>query len=355
MIRLENTQVTGWEAAIRGMRNPMNSWEKSDSIFLDQEGDYHDINENTGPFYGDTNEFDDGVFVGPNDRKLMLNLAKGGPVHAKYRRMIIVYVDITAPLYWWKEFDTYKVGTVANSCSTMHKIHEKEFTLDDFSHEHLMGPWDYEIQRDPETEVPIYGDFTGALVGLVAALNDARKLFLETGDKCYWWQMIQLLPSSYNQKRTVMMNYEVLTHIYPDRKNHKLDEWHVFCDWIESLPYSEVILGEENEQVTYGDLYKKFIGKNPLITVSDYRPYPQVSKSGLCPVSSDPAIIVWVSKIGKMPLLNPLEIAVRYDPEKDIFLEIKDAKSFHEIVMGDVRDCSESEKDKVNVREENIK
>lgn len=245
MILLEKTQVSGWEAAIRGMRNPMNSWEKSDSLFLDPDGDYFDINGNTGPYYGNADEFDEGVFVGPNDHDLMMRLAKGGSVHAKYRRMITVTVDITAPLYWWKEFDTYKVGTVANSCSTMHKIHAKEFTLDDFSHEHLMRPCDYEIPHNPETEVPVYGDFLGALEGIVAALNDARRYFLETKDKRYWWQMIQLLPSSYNQKRTVLMNYEVLTGIYPMRRNHKLDEWHDFCHWIEELPYSEVIIGEK--------------------------------------------------------------------------------------------------------------
>ena len=336
MIRLEKTQVTGWEAAIRGMRNPMNSWEKSDSAPCPVKSQITEENKNWR-CAGCKNEYgakEECFVIGENDRKLMLNLAKGGPVHAKYRRMIVVTVDITAPLYWWKEFDTYKVGTVANSCSTMHKIHAKEFTLDDFSHENLS---DFSSHPDKVLD-PI-----SILKSTIVTLNSCRKEYLLTGDKFFWWQMIQLLPSSYNQKRTVMMNYEVLTHIYPDRKNHKLDEWHVFCDWIESLPYSEVILGEENEQVTYGDLYKKFIEKNPLITVSDYLPYPQVLKSGLCPVSSDPAIIVWVSKIGKMPLLNPLEIAVRYDPEKDIFLEIKDAKSCREIVMGDVRDCSESE------------
>ena len=201
MLNIEKTEVYGWEAAIRGMRNPMNSWEKSDS------------------------EFDVG-FIGDNDHDLMMRLAKGGAVHAKYRRMITVTCDITAPLYWWKEFDTYKVGTVANSCSTMHKIHAKEFTLDDFSHEHLLS---------------------GSKMCLnmtVDVLNDARNEFLNTKDKVYWWQMIQLLPTSYNQKRTVLLNYEVLVGMYRDRKNHKLDEWHVLCDWITSLPYSEIITGE---------------------------------------------------------------------------------------------------------------
>ena len=203
MIKIEQTDVCGWESAIRGMRNPMNSWDKSDSLFT----------------MGDT-------FIGENDRNLMMRLAKGGAVHAKYRRMITVYVDITAPLYWWKEFDTYKVGTVANSCSTMHKIHAKEFTIDDFSHEHLT------VRAEKH------------LLGTIKVLNDYRNTFLDLNDKKYWWQMIQLLPSSYNQKRTVMLNYEVLVGMYRDRKNHKLDEWHTFCDWIKSLPYSELIIGD---------------------------------------------------------------------------------------------------------------
>ena len=232
MIKLEKTEVMGWEAAIRGMRNPKNSWEKSDSAFkelaetdiLNDEG----IPEKTFvPF--------DALDIGPNDHDLMMRLANGGPVHAKYRRMIVVYVDITAPLYWWKEFDTYKVGTVANSCSTMHKIHEKEFTFADFSFQHLSC-------------IDIGGGIGAPyqmLKNVIRMLNECRKLYLQTKDKEYWWQMIQLLPSSYNQKRTVMMNYEVLAGIYPMRKDHKLDEWHVFCDWIKELPYSEIIVGEE--------------------------------------------------------------------------------------------------------------
>lgn len=208
MIKIEKTDVYGWEAAIRGMRNPMNSWDKSDSccacIIKTEEGWIED-------------------FIGDNDHELMMRLAKGGSVHAKYRRMITVTVDITAPLYWWKEFDTYKVGTVANSCSTMHKIHAKEFTLDDFSWEQLDG---YSID---------------VLDAIIDRLNDNRKHFLETNDKDYWWQMIQLLPTSYNQKRTVLLNYEVLVGMYRDRKNHKLDCWIDFCKWIESLPYSEII------------------------------------------------------------------------------------------------------------------
>lgn len=246
MIKLENTEVLGWEAAIRGMRNPMNSWAKSDAYFFRgtyiQDGklkaDYVNgngeiaTNENlTGP-----------VIIGPNDHKLMMNLAKAGSVDAKYRRMIVVYVDITAPLYWWKEFDTYKIGTVANSCSTMHKIHAKEFTLDDFSYEHLMQHEKY-INDIPNAMV--VGDFKTVMDITIKALNDARSLFLETKDKRFWWQMIQLLPSSYNQRRTIMLNYEVLAGIYPKRKDHKLDEWRDFCDWIKKLPYSEIITLEE--------------------------------------------------------------------------------------------------------------
>lgn len=204
-----------WEIIIEGMRNPMNSWEKMDSI----------PDEYFGP----------GFYIGENDHNLMMRLANGGPVHAKYRRMIPVWVTLTAPLYWWKEFDTYKVGTVANSCSTMHKIQAKEFTLEDFSCEHLID------------KAQVYNGYvpTSVLECTIGALNEFRKLYLETNNKIYWWQMIQLLPTSYNQKRTVMLNYEVLHNIYFSRKDHKLDEWHVFCDWIESLPYSEIIIGEK--------------------------------------------------------------------------------------------------------------
>lgn len=224
MIKIEHTEVAGWEAAIRGMRNPMNSWEKSDTATLFDEDGNAD------------------VFIGDNDHDLMMRLASAGSVHAKYRRMIVVWVDITAPLYWWKEFDTYKVGTVANSCSTMHKIHAKEFTLDDFSTEHLFdgfercekGRGDDEVWENPTTH----------LETIINILNYYRKKFLDDGDKSYWWQMIQLLPTSYNQKRTVMLNYEVLVGMYRDRKNHKLDEWHTLCDWIRGLPYSEIITGE---------------------------------------------------------------------------------------------------------------
>ena len=217
MLTISNTEVFGWNAAVRGMRNPMNSWDRIDSDWEFVE-DPSIINPN-----------DEIKFVlGPNDADLMKRLCKGGPVHAKFRRMIAVYVDVTAPLYWWKEFDTYKVGTVANSCSTMHKIHSKKFTLDDFSVEHL-------------------DMFNINLFNMIIDnLNAAREHFLESKDKNEWWQMIQMLPTSYNQKRTLALNYEVLVGIYRDRKNHKLDEWHTFCEWIEGLPNSWIITGKEN-------------------------------------------------------------------------------------------------------------
>ena len=224
MLKIENTEVIGWEAAIRGMRNPMNSWEKSDSLFYDEDGNLCRMGQ------GKNLSLDE---IGNSDYKLMIKLRNAGTDHRKFMRMITVYLDITAPLYWWKEFDTYKVGTVANSCSTMHKIHEKEFTLEDFSCEHLAD--DFALSN---AESPI-----NVIEHLIHCLNFCRSLYLETKDKKYWWQMIQLLPSSYNQKRTVMLNYEVLANIYKSRKNHKLDEWHTFCDWTESLPYSELITG----------------------------------------------------------------------------------------------------------------
>lgn len=238
MIKFENTEVVGWEHAIRGMRNPMNSWEKSDSGWRH----YSNLTHTNMGLVDYQQSIHDELELGPNDHDLMMRLAAGGPVHAKYRRMITVYVDITAPLYWWKEFDTYKVGTVANSCSTMHKIHTKEFTLEDFSCEHL--------NDDCMACNVVYGDHSDYLTSLdilkytIEGLNYWRRRYLTTKNKDDWWQMIQLLPSSYNQKRTVMMNYEVLAGIYPMRKDHKLDEWHVFCDWIEQLPYSEIIIGE---------------------------------------------------------------------------------------------------------------
>lgn len=334
MIKIEHTEVVGWEHAIRGMRNPMNSWERSDSgnnvitlcgsskfkdefikvqkelslkgylvlslglfghsgdeeawekkdlldkvhtkkidisssVFVIDVGGY--IGESTRReidyarrygkkvYYYSHNDLEniqpaEASFIGPNDHDLMMRLAKGGPVHAKYRRMIAVYVDIMAPLYWWKEFDTYKVGTVANSCSTMHKIAAKEFMLEDFSCEHLITPKTAPDEYDwtgENYDIPIV-----CLKYIIYTLNLYRKKYLETKTKPmkneaarkelmkkYWWQMIQLLPSSYNQKRTVMLNYEVLAGIYPMRKNHKLDEWKEFCDWIETLPYSEIITG----------------------------------------------------------------------------------------------------------------
>ena len=210
MLEITNAEVLGWEHVIRGMRNPMNSWEKSDSHGFDPQFDI----------------INNGFQIGPNDLDLMRRLAAGGSVHAKYRRMIVVYLDILAPLYWWKEFDTYKVGTVANSCSTMHKIHAKAFTTSDFSTEHLNN------------------DSAQLLEETIDILNMYRDRFLDSKDKGDWWQMIQLLPSSYNQKRTIMLNYEVLHNIYHSRKDHKLDEWHTFCDWIKGLPVSEIITGE---------------------------------------------------------------------------------------------------------------
>lgn len=236
MLKIENVEIAGWEAAIRGMRNPKNSWDRSDSWFEDEDGDYYKI-PNRDPDYrfgmlkvGSLEE------IGSNDKELMLNLAKGGPVHAKYRRMIVVWLDITAPLYWWKEFDTYKVGTVANSCSTMHKIHDKEFTLEDFSCEHLQGPCVVHLEQT----IKFLNYYRELFNGTVE--HDRRDgLNGEKVKKDWWWQMIQLLPSSYNQKRTICLNYEVLHHIYHDRRAHKLNEWHVVCDWIESLPYSEIM------------------------------------------------------------------------------------------------------------------
>lgn len=229
MLKIENFEVLGWEHAIRGMRNPMNSWEKSDSRWEPQ------FDTVQGPVAGE-------FIIGPNDYTLMMNLRNAGTDHRKFMRMITVYLDITAPLYWWKEFDTYKVGTVANSCSTMHKIHAKEFTFDDFSHEKLINSACMEIQEQHIRVSPIQ-----ALATTIECLNSYRDLYLQTKDKKYWWQMIQLLPSSYNQKRTVMLNYEVLANIYKSRKHHRLDEWHTLCDWISELPYSELITGEEYE------------------------------------------------------------------------------------------------------------
>lgn len=214
MLKIEHTKVDGWEAAIRGMRNPLNSWAKSDS-----ERKYESWHDMSGGQW----------VIGDNDYSLMMKLRNAGTDHRKFMRMIVVSFDCTAPLYWFKEFDTYKVGTVANSCSTMHRIHSKEITMDDFSHEHLL---------------------TGSMMMLhqvVDLMNEAREKYLETKEMVWWHQMIQLLPTSYNQRRTVMLNYEVLANIYKSRKNHKLQEWHTFCEWIESLPYSELIIGGEEK------------------------------------------------------------------------------------------------------------
>lgn len=252
MIKFENTEVLGWEHAIRGMRNPMNSWEKSDSG-CNTMYEVDDAEERSKYLLIQAeDEYDYEYFIGPNDRDLMTRLRNAGTDHRKFMRMITVYVDILAPLYWWKEFDTYKVGTVANSCSTMHKIAAKEFTLEDFSCEHLFD--DYSLEDQLTYGCSDIGDdnfcYTSrdALQVICDILNHHRFMYLETKDKRYWWQMIQLLPSSYNQRRTVMLNYEVLANIYKSRKNHKLDEWHVFCDWIEDLPYSEIIIGESEEK-----------------------------------------------------------------------------------------------------------
>lgn len=256
MLKIENTEVLGWEHAIRGVRNPMNSWEKSDSgfchrdLFRDCTTCVHFDNPDYPPCKSG------GFDIGPNDYDLMTRLRNAGTDHRKFMRMIAVYVDLTGPLYWWKEFDTYKVGTVANSCSTMHKIAAKEFTLEDFSCEHLIGRYGDGLIRENS---PL-----GHLRETVGWLNDYREIYLNGGmadkgdgtvicyppkDKDIWWQMIQLLPSSYNQRRTVMLNYEVLANIYKSRRNHKLDEWHTFCDWVESLPYSELITGPSIKEI----------------------------------------------------------------------------------------------------------
>jgi len=235
MILIEKTEVTGFEHAIRGMRNPMNSWDKSDSGIC-KGGDNGIGCSNCASAYLTPGEstcghpYDHSFQIGKNDYELMMKLVIGGPVHAKFRRMIVVYVDITAPLYWWKEFDTYKVGTVANSCSSLYDLNVKEFKMSDFSTDHLL-PASFKCLG-----------FT------VKTLNEYRDLYLEERDKNFWWQMIQLLPSSYNQKRTVMLNYEVLAGIYPMRKNHKLDEWKEFCGWIELLPWSEIITCNSKEE-----------------------------------------------------------------------------------------------------------
>lgn len=236
MIKIENVVAPSteqWEAIIRGCRNPMNSWSKSDSYYPEE---YR---------YGDLPS--DAVDIGDNDLNLMKRLCSAGTDHRKFMRMITVYVDITAPLYWLKEIDQYKVGTVSNSCSTMHKIHAKEFTLGDFSCEHLGDDW-----NDRKNLVDYNGEYfntpLNVMKWIIEVLNNYRDLYLETKDKKYWYEMIQLLPSSYNQRRTYLLNYEVLANIYKSRRNHKLNEWHEFCDWIETLPYSELITGEYKDK-----------------------------------------------------------------------------------------------------------
>ena len=259
MITFQHTEVVGWEHAIRGMRNPLESWEKSDSEPIEKllwgKKEIPEVYREVEP----------GYYLGSNDQTLAMQLRKAGTDHRKFMRMIVVYADITAPLYWWKEFDTYKVGTVANSCSTMHTIHKKEFTPDDFSHEHLinyedsLSIWKENHDLDPRIEDEDPAKYPENAIEMwsfapmdifiltIKALNHYRDLYLSTKDKKYWWQMIQLLPTSYNQKRTIMLNYEVLANIYKSRKDHKLDEWHGFCDWIKGLPYSELIIGEDRK------------------------------------------------------------------------------------------------------------
>ena len=247
-LKIENVDVHGWEAAIRGARNPMNSWGKSDTVTG------CDVNNCPSCSYspewcGNTPV----ILIGPNDHRLLENLCKGGSEESKWRRFVTVSMDLTAPLYWWKEFDTYKVGTACNSCSTMHKIHAKEFTIEDFSCEHLS--WGPEHDGTETTLFTKDGDdydsevvFPMAVMkDIIDVLNHNRQKFIETKDKKYWWQMIQLLPTSYNQRRTISLNYEVLAKQYRERKNHKLDEWHTYCDWIKTLPYSELITMEEKE------------------------------------------------------------------------------------------------------------
>ena len=251
MIKLENTEVFNFEGALRGMRNPMNSWDKSDSFYgcnnWIQKDEYEKCGE--GCHCIECNDMNKFYRIGKNDMNLAKKLIKAGSEHRKFLRQIFVSVDITAPLYWWKEYDTYKVGTVANSCSTMHKIHEKEFILDDFSCEHLLDTTVQETKTDEFMQtysVDNYDEnWKRDMKFIISRLNYARKRFLETKDKRYWWQMIQILPESYNQKRTVTMNYENVYSIYKQRTGHKLDEWHNLNKWCESLPYFKKFFLEE--------------------------------------------------------------------------------------------------------------
>lgn len=267
MIKFENMQVMGWEPSIRGMRNPKRSHAKSDSWFKNSDGEICNLK---GDICDGAPDHDEDVYIGENDHKLMMNLSKAGSDHRKYMRMIDVYVDITAPLYWWKEFDTYRVGVEKNSDSTMHMIHAKEFTPDDFSHEHLLSGYAYCY--------PLGGGWRGLAPtelfnSIIEMLNNVRNLYIQISEKlknktlsdsereqlqlqkkAFWWQMIQLLPSSYNQKRTVKMSYEALANMYKARKSHKLDEWRTFCAWVEELPCSEIIIGGYVDEELVGKL-----------------------------------------------------------------------------------------------------
>lgn len=264
MLKVENVEVLGWKHAIRGMRNPKNSWAMSDSEYGCEEvpGSYRLCRE-CPPERKAVCQNKPDYIIGPNDHTLMMTLRNAGTDHRKFMRFIDVYMDITAPLYWWKEFETYRIGVAENpsdiemnSCSTMHKLAAKEFTLDDFSCGHLMGLTDYEKAACLEDDFPAFEEKDGnslfwtptdILIQTIGALNFYRQRYLETKDKKYWWQMIQLLPSSYNQLRTLKVSYEALANMYKARKNHKLDEWRIFCEWIEGLPYSELITGKEKE------------------------------------------------------------------------------------------------------------
>ena len=241
MLKIENAEVLGWEHAIRGMRNPLNSWKKSDSRYVCP------YKATDAPICGNCTE---NPCIGPNDLDLMRRLANTGTDHRKFMRMIVVYVDILAPLYWWKEFDTYKVGTVANSCSTMHKIAAKEFESSDFSHDHLIYPSYQHLQETIDLLNHyrwIYTKYDDLKNRVFPVSHEVGDVIENMSKKDIWWQMIQLLPSSYNQRRTVMLNYEVLANIYKSRRNHKLDEWRELCKWIETLPYSELITGKTED------------------------------------------------------------------------------------------------------------
>ena len=300
MIKIENVMTVGWEPAIRGARNPMNSWEKSDSLFYNLESEFIQnlvgdrLFEDPGltsewRYSGPAEKRDlyswaidawDGIdqlsedefiifnrtgipTIGPNDLKLLTNLAEAGSDEAKFRRMIVVYLDVTAPMYWWKEADTYKVGTVRNSCSTMHKIHAKRFVEEDFSYENIGGA-------------------LSSLSRVIDILNIARRKFIETNDKAHWWNMIQLLPSSYNQRATLMLNYEVLANMYHARKNHKLDEWRTFCKWIETLPYAkELIIGEETVEDTEEQLRARFRSYENQIKYLEFTMVKELYSSGM--------------------------------------------------------------------------